>query len=116
MAEESPIPAKVWQRVLTRLHHHVENCVEIGPVDRNGDSQHAAIDPLYEGTFWRLLNLLAFLYPASALPQGSLRFAINRETPEYVHLLESVERLAQRERRAWRLCHGSPRCCGIINA
>jgi superfamily II DNA or RNA helicase len=97
LAENSPIPAKVWQRVLTRLHHVFENCVEIGPVDRNGDGQHAAIDPLFEGTFWRLFNLLAFLYPESVQPQGSLRFAIHRETPQYVHLLESVERLAFRE-------------------
>jgi hypothetical protein len=96
LGEVSPIPAKIWQRMLTRLHNCFESCVEIGPVDRNGDAQYAAIDSLYEGTFWRLFNLLAFLYPGTVLPQGSMRFALKRETPGYVHLLESVEKLAFR--------------------
>lgn len=94
IAKNAPLPAPVWQRCLTKLHNCFNQRVEIGPVDRRGDSQYAAVDYLYEGTLWRLFNLLAFLYPECLKLSGRLRFQFQRNNTSYEHLTQCLSRLA----------------------
>jgi hypothetical protein len=94
LGKSGKIPATVWQRVLTKLHNCFKNQVEIGPVDRSGDKQYAAVDYLHEGTLWRMFNLLAFLYPQCITLSGNLKFNVLRDTAAYGHLESCLEALA----------------------
>jgi len=94
LGKRGKIPASVWQRVLTKLHNCFKNQVEIGPVDRSGDKQYAAVDYLHEGTIWRMFNLLAFLYPECITPSGNLKFNVLRDNAAYGHLESCLEALA----------------------
>jgi hypothetical protein len=54
----------------------------------------AAVDYLYEGTLWRIFNLLAFVYPDCVRPCKGLDFEIHKESSSYPQLLQALETLA----------------------
>jgi hypothetical protein len=94
LAEQSPLPPVVWQRVYTKLLGTFRGKVCIGPVDRHGDQLYYAVDYLYEGTLWRILNLLAFVAPQSVQPCGELDFKIHNESGSYLRLMRDIKKLA----------------------
>ena len=94
LAAQSPLPPVVWQRLYTKLLGTFRGKVCIGPVDRNGDQLYYAVDYLYEGTLWRLLNLLAFVAPECVQPCGELDFKIQNESGSYLRLMQDIEKLA----------------------
>ena len=100
LAAKSPVPAVVWQRAYTKLLSTFLGRVIIGPVDRHGDKTFAAVDYLYEGTLWRIFNLLAFVYPDCVRPCKGLDFEIHKESSSYPHLLQALETLAAPQAQA----------------
>ncbi|NBV86179.1 MAG: hypothetical protein EBS01_07950 [Verrucomicrobia bacterium] len=94
LAAQSPVPPVVWQRSYTKLLSTFLGRVIIGPVDRHGGKTFAAVDYLYEGTLWRIFNLLAFVYPDCVVPCKGLDFEINQKSSSYPKLLQDLETLA----------------------
>ena len=100
LAAKAPVPVVVWQRAYTKLLSTFLGRVIIGPVDRHGDMTFAAVDYLYEGTLWRIFNLLAFVYPDCVRPCKGLDFEIHKESSSYPQLLQALETLAAPQAQA----------------
>jgi hypothetical protein len=75
------------------LFNGFEDDVFIGPIDRNGNKQIRAINYKYEGVYWRVYNMLSMLYPRTLIIKGNFKFNINKSSPEYTHLLNSLNLL-----------------------
>lgn len=94
LATNSPVPAVVWQRARAKLLGTFLGRISIGPVDRNGEKMYAAVDNRFEGTLWRIFNLLSFVHPDCVQPAGDLDFAIRHDSPSYSLLAQEVEKLS----------------------
>jgi hypothetical protein len=80
-----------------KLYNNKNNEVLIGPVDSQGDSQQDSINYLYEGTLWRMFNMLSMIYPNAIINTDavkSLKFKINANTAEYLDLIEKLSQLS----------------------
>jgi hypothetical protein len=75
------------------LFNGFEDDVFIGPIDRNGNKQIRAINYKYEGGYWKVYNMLSMLYPRTLIIKGNFKYGINKSSPEYTHLLNSLENL-----------------------
>ena len=94
LAANAPVPPVVWQRARSKLLSTFLGRVIIGPVDRSGDKIYAAVDYRFEGTLWRIFNLLSFVHPDCVQPAGDLDFHIRHESPSYSLLVEEIEKLS----------------------
>lgn len=94
LAATSPVPAVVWQRARAKLLGTFLGRVCIGPVDRNGEKMYAAVDYRFEGTLWRIFNLLSFVHPDCVQPAGDLDFCIRHDSPSYSLLVHEIEKLS----------------------
>lgn len=95
-AKASNIPPIVWRSVYVKLFNNYDNEVQIGPVDSMGNKLQNSISYLYEGTIWRIFNLLSMLYPTTIINKSSIkssRFQINPTTIEYIDLIEKIKLL-----------------------
>mgnify|MGYP006412549053 CR=1 FL=1 len=97
LAKKSPITTEIWRKVLVKIAHSFMDKVTIGPVDRSGRKLQEAISYQYEGTLWRLFNLLSFLYPNTVIIRGNFSFVIDRTTSEFVHMYNTLNELAFRQ-------------------
>lgn len=82
----SKTPCKLWKHVLIKLFTGNKDEILIGPVDRQGKKLQNSISYLYEGIIWRIYNLLYLLYPRVLIITSDLRYKLNRNSPEYLHL------------------------------
>jgi hypothetical protein len=97
IAKQATIPSKVWRSIYIKLHSNTNNSIVIGPVDGHGNALQNSISYLYEGTLWRIFNLLSMLYGLAIRTTRavkSLKFDINRNTPEYLDLIEKLNILS----------------------
>ncbi|AYV81014.1 MAG: DEAD/SNF2-like helicase [Harvfovirus sp.] len=97
IAKKSPIESSVWKSVFVKLSNLHNDEVHIGPIDGSGNKLQNAIDYLYEGTMWRIFNLLSMLYPNTVIntvATKSLKFKINNNTSEYIDLVENLRKLS----------------------
>lgn len=77
--------------VYTKVFNQFNNIITIGPVSRSGQKMHNSINYLLEGKIWAVFNLFSYLYPLTLKPNGALNFYIRKDTPGYVHLIQSLE-------------------------
>ena len=97
LAKRSPLPPTVWKSLLVKLYNNYDNEVHIGPIDSGGHKLLESISYLYEGTFFRLFNLLGALYPQTVVvvpSVKSLKFKINTTTSEYLDMVRRLETLS----------------------
>lgn len=87
--KHSEISECVWRMIYSRLISM--DSIQIGPVDRSGNKTLNAISYEYEGVLWRLMNLLAMLYPETIIIRGTFKFDINKNTSGYCHLLKVLQ-------------------------
>lgn len=88
------ISENVWRSVLAKMYNGFKNEVQIGPVDRNGKKIHESISYNHEGTIYRMYNMLSMIYPFCVVPKTSLKFKINKNTPEFIIMKNTIERLS----------------------
>ena len=87
--EESKIPEECLRILYSRITSNT--VVDIGPVDRSGNKTLNSISYEYEGTLWRLMNLLAMLYPETVQLSGTFKFIIDKSTTGYKHLIKNIQ-------------------------
>lgn len=93
----SNLPSSLWKSVYIKLYNNINNEIQIGPVDGHGNSLRDSINYLYEGTIWRIFNMLSFIYPKAITitrAAKSLKFGINQNTAEYIDLLNKLYKLS----------------------
>ena len=95
----SGILVKIWKHVLIKIFTGNKDEILIGPVDRSGKKLQNSISYLYEGVIWRIYNLLTLLYPRVIRPVSDLKFKINRNCSEYLHLYELLLQLSKEKIR-----------------
>lgn len=83
----------VWIAVMTRLYCGFGDNVYVGPVDRNGKKINRSINYNLEGTIWRILNILAMLYPNVLIIKGQFTFKLDKSAYEYIHMKQMLEQL-----------------------
>jgi hypothetical protein len=88
------IPSVVWKHMLAKIYNSYNDVVQIGPVDRQGKKVNESISYVYEGSLWRLFNVMAMLYPRVIIPSGTLRFKIRKDKLEYISFLNKISNLA----------------------
>ena len=96
IAKKSPIPTNVWRSVYVKLFSSFENELEVGPVDSMGNKLQNSISYMYEGTIWRVFNLLSVIYQGTLINKSSIKgvkFKINTSTPEYIDLINKIKLL-----------------------
>jgi len=74
-----------------KIFNQFNNIIMVGPVTRSGNKMQNSINYLLEGKFWGIFNLFSYLYPDTIKPNGALNFYIRKETPGYVHLVQTLE-------------------------
>lgn len=84
----SNIDVKVWKNIYIKIC--TNNVVLIGPIDRSGNATDKAIDPLYEGVIWRVMNVLSTLYPSVIHIKGAFKFNVNKNSDTYNDLIEKL--------------------------
>ena len=94
----SKLKSNIWRLVVCRLHNGFDNEVFVGPVDRHGNKVNRSINYLNEGIIWRILNLLAALYPAVLQIRGYFKYALNKNAAEYMHLKQCLDKLTLEEK------------------
>jgi superfamily II DNA or RNA helicase len=97
IAKKSNLPSTVWKSVYTKLYNNKNNEIQIGPVDGRGHSLRDSISYLYEGTLWRIFNMLSMIYPKVIIvtrAAKSLKFDINQNTSDYIDLIEKLQELS----------------------
>ena len=87
--KDSGIHQNVWRIIYSRLISG--DTFNIGPVDRSGDKTINSISYEYEGTLWRIMNLLAMLYPETINLSGTFKFAINKNTAGFNNILNIIQ-------------------------
>lgn len=93
------VPGIVWRSILVKFNSEHDNKINIGPVDSYGNKIQYAIDYIHEGVYWRLFNMFTMLYPRTIInTSNDLIFSINKNTPEFQHLYDTVKRLASLQR------------------
>ncbi len=85
------INTELIKLIYTKLYNQYNNIITVGPVSRAGQRMHNSINYLLEGKIWALFNLFSYLYPQTIKLNGSLNFIIKKETPGYIHLVQSLE-------------------------
>jgi len=99
IAKKSDIPTNVWRSVYVKLFSSFDNILEVGPVDSMGNKLQNSISYMYEGTIWRVFNLLSVIYRGTVINKSSIKgakFQINTTTPEYIDLINKVKSLMAR--------------------
>lgn len=99
IAKKSPLPSNVWRSIYVKLFSSFENVVEVGPVDSMGNKLQNSISYMFEGTIWRVFNLLSVIYQGTVINKSSIKgakFQINTSTPEYIDLINKVKLLMAR--------------------
>ncbi|AYV84138.1 MAG: DEAD/SNF2-like helicase [Hyperionvirus sp.] len=97
VAKKCPIESNVWKSVYVKLVNNYNNEVHVGPIDGHGNKLQNAIDYLFEGTTWRIFNLLSMLYPHTVIntvATKSLKFKIENRTSEYMNLIDNLKTLS----------------------
>lgn len=98
LAKKSIIITEIWKNIIVKLYNdkNTKNITEIqiGPVNRNGNKIDEAINYKTEGILLRLFNMLSVLYPNVIIPKTHLKFSINKNTEEFIHLLDTLKKLA----------------------
>lgn len=87
--KNSKISPNVWRIIYSRLISG--DTFNIGPVDRSGDKTLNSISYEYEGTLWRIMNLLAMLYPETINLSGTFKFTINKNTSGFNNILKIIQ-------------------------
>lgn len=77
----------------TKIFNQINNIIMIGPVSRSGQKMQNSINYLLEGKLWAVFILLSFMYPSTIKQNGSLNYIINKETPGYVHLINTFNKI-----------------------
>jgi len=98
IAKESAISPSVWKSVYVKLQNNYNNEVHIGPVDGSGGKVQNSIDYMFEGTLWRIFNLLSMIYPNTIINSNavkSLKFKVNNNTSEYLDLIDQLNQLTR---------------------
>lgn len=89
----SSVKSDIWRLILVRLHNGFDNEIFVGPVDRQGKKINRSINYIYEGLLWRIINMLAALYPACIRIRGFFKWTLNKNAYEYTHLKECLNKL-----------------------
>ncbi len=87
---------ELWRCVLVKLYNSNADEILIGPVDGSGHSLLNSINYLYEGTIWRILNMLSMLYSQCifiTIAVKSLKFRVDRNTSQYLNLIYCLKKL-----------------------
>jgi hypothetical protein len=87
------IPQKVWMIVRSRILMTKCGDVHIGPVDRKGNKTQFSISYRYEGVIWRLLIVLASLYPNVLKYASQYKFTLDSTTIEFMHMIKMLDEL-----------------------
>lgn len=90
------LPQNLWRSVYIKLINNKNDEILIGPVDGQGNAVKDSINYLYEGTIWRIYNMLSMLYPNTisiTRAEKSLKFKLNKNTAEYSDLIEKLQSL-----------------------
>jgi len=90
-AKRSKLSNDVWKIINSRLILGDE--INIGPVDRKGEKTLNSISYEYEGIIWRIMNMLAMLYPETIRISGTFKYIINKNTYGYQHLIDELQKL-----------------------
>ncbi|XWV24654.1 putative helicase [Tupanvirus deep ocean] len=77
----------------TKIFNQFNNIIMVGPVSRSGHKMQNSINYMLEGKLWAVFNLFTFLYPDTFKPNGAVNFFIKKETPGYVHLIQTLEKI-----------------------
>lgn len=85
--------------VYTKIFNQFNNLISIGPVNRSGNKMQNSINYLLEGKIWAIFCLLSYLYPSTIKIQGALNFAIKKNTPGYIHLIETLRKILFSEKK-----------------
>lgn len=89
------IPPEVWRIIYSRLIS--DDVINIGPVDRGGERTLNAISIKYEGTIWRIMNMLSMLYPTTFNLSALLKFEINKSSSGYEHIINILQKTSHHE-------------------
>jgi hypothetical protein len=89
----------IVSQAYTKIFNQFNNNIMIGPVSRTGHRMANSIDYLLEGKLWAVFSLFSYLYPGTFRPNGSLNFVIKKESPGYVHLIESIRSILFRAQK-----------------
>jgi len=82
------LSCEIWKLIKTKLF--LGNIIQIAQVDRRGNKLDLALNYNYEGVIWRLLNMLMLLYPRCIIEKSEFIFELNKDVPEYLHLIDSI--------------------------
>lgn len=92
--------SKIWNQVYSKIFISDTNGVNgkyiltIGPCDRHGKKTNNSISYHFEGIIYRQICLLEALYPFALKRIGdSLRWKINKNVPEYYHMIDMIKEL-----------------------
>jgi len=89
------IGSNIWRSLIIKLYDTTGNKFEIGPVDRHGEKMENSINYQYEGTLWRICNMLVMLYPDTIkIGHNDITFLLNKNSSGYRHLMSSLEYLS----------------------
>ncbi|XWV25891.1 putative helicase [Tupanvirus soda lake] len=77
----------------TKIFNQFNNIIMVGPVSRTGHKMQNSINYMLEGKLWAVFNLFTYLYPDTLKPNGAVNFFIKKETPGYVHLVQTLEKI-----------------------
>lgn len=87
--KECNVPNESWRILLGRLISLDE--IFIGPIDRTGNRINNAISYKFEGLLWRLVNMLAMLYPMAIKISGTLKFVLNKNHETFNHIIKTLQ-------------------------
>ena len=85
------IPVQILLYSVSRILMAQNDELQIGPVDRSGNKTHNSISYIYEGVIWRLVIAMYLLYPNVFIPLSPYKYAINKNTFGYHHMLETFK-------------------------
>jgi hypothetical protein len=97
LVKKSPLLDEAWRQLYARIYID-NNSIQVGPIDRSGNKTHNSISFEYEGVFWRLLNMLAMLYPRVLTLSSEYKYDVN-VCPEYFHMTNAVYDVVNRSRK-----------------
>lgn len=82
----------------TKIFNQFNNIIMTGPVSRTGHKMQNSINYLLEGKIWAIFNLFIYLYPDTFKPNGAINFYIKKDSPGYIHLVETFEKILFNEK------------------
>jgi len=102
LVSTTSVTFKIWRLVLARIYTSDTDgvngtfTVSVGPCDRKGKKTTNSISYQFEGVIFRMLTLLEMLYPfVMRRIKDSMRWTIDKLTPEYQHMISSIESLCK---------------------